>query len=173
MKTIAIKRAFAIIVIAAIAFANTSAQRDRKNERIDTKKELKVKVKKQPKKTNAYTYRNYNYLHQYNAKPIIVAHSYYPEQRVYKQRIPQPYKSHLRVQIPKDFVALHIDGERYFVNKGQYFKHVPNRGFIMVERPRHIKILPAGAVRVRINGNFYFRYHNIYFKWTPRGYRIV
>lgn len=154
----------------AFTLSGVEAQKKGKNNKHNI-----VSVKVEPNRhNNSYSYHNYNYIPRHSQQRVMYASNHScKNNHVYTHRIPQPHNSHLRVTLPKGFVAMHINGEKYFVNNGQFFRHIKNRGFVLVERPHHIKTLPAGAIKVRINGDFYFRYHNIYFKWTPFGYRVV
>lgn len=120
-------------------------------------------------KNNAHAYvhvpNNYNYI----PNRVVVVPGHYN----FTRRVPAPKPPVLTVRLPEGFFAVNLDGIKYFVHNGIYYNHHAERGFIAVNHPVYVRHIPAGAVKVRINGKTFYRYHSIYFTWTPRGYRIV
>jgi len=177
MKTKVNYRVLAMMLMVAFTLSGVRAQERNRARSNDNKKENRNEKVEQKKHNSTYTYKNYNYTnnHHKNNGPVVFNNRpvKYKNDRVYHKRLPVQRHPQLVVNTPRNFLAVHIDGCRYYVNEGRFYRHIPERGFVLVERPAHIKVLPAGVVKVRINGNFYFRYHNILFEWTPWGYRIV
>ena len=177
MKTTANYRTLAIMFIATFICSGLRAQnRNRVNSDADRIGNRNEKVE-QNKHNTSYTYKNYNYSNYHHKKngPVVFNNRpvKFKNQPVYHKRLPVQMHPHLLVQQPGNLVAVHIDGFRYFVNNGRFYRNIPGKGFVLVERPAHIRELPAGVVKVRIKGNFYFKYQSILFEWTPWGYRIV
>ena len=173
MKTIAKYRVLVIttMLVFTLTGVTTAQKRGSNHNRNDHKKEVHKPVKVEVKhNSNAYKYKNYNYT-DYHGRTIYTRHN--PVVVYRHNKVPVRYTPHLVVNKPGAIVAMHLDGVKYFVDNGRFFRHYPNRGFVMVNRPAYVKHLPAGVVKVRLNGRFYFKYHNVYFEWTPLGYRIV
>ena len=177
MKTKINYRLFAMMLMVAFTLPGVEAQERDRTRSNNNKKENRNERVEQKKHNSAYTYKNYNYTgnHHKNNGPVVFNNRpvKFKNERVYRKRVPVRTQPHLVIKPPRNFLAVHIDGCSYFVHDGRFYRHIPNQGFVLAERPTHIKVLPAGVVKVRINGNFYFRYHNILFEWTPWGYRIV
>ncbi|MFB6316970.1 hypothetical protein [Saccharicrinis sp. FJH54] len=178
MKTITKYRVLAMVLMVAFTLSGVKAQeRNRARSNNHNTRDNRHEKVEQRKEQSTYKYKNYNYTgnHYKNQGPVVFNNRpvKYKHQRTYHKRLPVQTRPHLVVKPPRNFMAVHIDGSRYYVHNGMFYRHIPNRGFILVERPTHIKVLPEGVVKVRIKGNFYFKYHNILFEWTPWGYRIV
>ncbi|MDX9880857.1 MAG: hypothetical protein RBS73_02250 [Prolixibacteraceae bacterium] len=72
------------------------------------------------------------------------------------------------------FVFHHKHG-RYYYYDGHFCDYRPGIGYIVVDIP-YLTIfseLPFHCTRVRIHGNVYYRYGNLYFEALPIGYRLV
>jgi hypothetical protein len=63
----------------------------------------------------------------------------------------------------------------YYYHHGRFYRYHPLRGYYMVGIPSNVvfSYLPVGYEEVFIGGYPYYRYGEVYFEYSPWGYRIV
>lgn len=108
---------------------------------------------------------SYNY--NYNHHPVHFTHNYYMERRMHR------YPS-FTLNLPNQFFGFHIDGVRYYHNDGYFYtRHPQHSGFVLTRLPNYFRHIPAGSVKVILDGRVYFRYNNLFFRHTIFGFKLV
>ena len=97
-------------------------------------------------------------------------HSKYHHPKTYSTwNFPAPWK-----YASKAIVFRHNHGDYYFYNT-RFYRYDPFRGYYVVNFPNGVVFtyLPFGCNEVMINGRIYYRYGDVYFEYTPIGYRMI
>ena len=159
--------------------ARTSLNYDRRNTQsrstANSNQGRFIERETKPKK-QTYTYSGNDYK---NDK------SYYHKQNAYN-------KKHNNVHIHKHYykkyyhpspwtyynypvVFYHHNFGEYFYYGGRFYRYDWRHGYFTVDMPTHVYFdtIPQGYRRVYINGRVYYQYHDILFRYTPHGYKIV
>jgi hypothetical protein len=102
-------------------------------------------------------YDNWNYLHYDH--PMTYSNWHFPA--------PWKYARHARV--------FRRDCGDYYYYQGNFYRYHPSLGYFIINFPADVifTFLPAGYEEIYIDGRLYFRYGDIYFEYTPEGYRII
>jgi hypothetical protein len=72
-------------------------------------------------------------------------------------------------------VFYHNDFGEFFYHSGRFYKYHWKHGYYTIGIPTHVyfRTIPHGYRRVYIDGRLYYQYHDIYFRHTPFGYKVV
>ena len=64
---------------------------------------------------------------------------------------------------------------RYYCHDGHFFRFRRGIGYVLVDMPFgfSFEYLPHGYERVYINGYLYFRVGNLFFEYSPFGFKLV
>ena len=70
--------------------------------------------------------------------------------------------------------AVVVSGNRYYYDQGVFYTGYPGN-YVVVDAPYGAVIydIPIGYEQVEIEGNNYYRYHNVYYRHNHRGYEVV
>lgn len=111
-----------------------------------------------------HQYVKHNVHHTY-----VNTYSYHHPKTYYTWHYPAPWKyaSHA--------IVFHHNHGNYFYHHGGFYQYHPAKGYYRVGVPTGMvfEYLPVGYKRVYIGGQLYYRYGDIYFEYSPWGYRIV
>ena len=87
---------------------------------------------------------------------------------------PRPVKPSMAVPQKDELVAVWLDGERYLLEDGEYFR-MARTGRVWAETPvgASIKVLPIGAITIWHENSEYFEFAGGYFRRSPSGFTVV
>jgi hypothetical protein len=77
------------------------------------------------------------------------------------------------IPLPNGFLDVSVGRDHYYMRRGIYY-HRGSHGMMVVRPPRGaiIRTLPPYCPRFFINGLFYYRYGDVYYRQVPEGYVI-
>ena len=72
-------------------------------------------------------------------------------------------------------VFYHSNIGEFYYHSGRFYRYDWRHGYFTVDMPTHVyfSTIPHGYRRVFINGRQYYQYHDILFRHTPHGYKII
>jgi len=130
-------------------------------------------------KQQTYTYKSNDYN---NHKP---KNNTYHKQKVYHKKHhnaynkPYHYKKYYHsspwTYYNYPVVFYHANFGEFYYHSGRFYRYDWRHGYFTVDMPTHVYFnrIPQGYSRVYINGRLYYQYHDIFFRHTPHGYKIV
>ncbi len=71
--------------------------------------------------------------------------------------------------------TMHHRGGKVFYYGGHYYEYHPRHGYIMINMPVNYVFndLPYGCRKVWIDGHYYYRHENVFFKPSVHGYVVI
>ncbi len=122
---------------------------------------------KHPKIKTGSSHSSWN--NNYNYRPVNLGHG-----QNYHKPHPQNRYPHLTMNLPGGFYGFHIDGIRYYHHDGYFYtRHPHHNGYVLTTLPKYFRHIPAGSIKVVIDGRVYFRYHDLFFRHTVFGFKLV
>jgi hypothetical protein len=123
------------------------------------------------KQSNYYLNGNQNYAKEYHhyVHSHINTYSYHRPVTYHTWHYPAPWE-----YAPHAIVFRHDHGN-YFFHHGRFYRYHPVRGYYRVDIPSTVRFrnLPVGYEEVFIGGGMYYRYGEVFFEYSPWGYRIM
>lgn len=120
-------------------------------------------------KMYSYTGKNHQYKNHDGPHAYVNTYSYYRSGTYYTWQYPAPWK------YARHAIVFHHNHGNYFFHHGRFYQYHPARGYYRVGVPTGLvfEYLPTGYREVRVGGQLYYRYGNIFFEYSPWGYRII
>ena len=122
---------------------------------------------------NADKKKSQTYSHGY-----VKEHHYYHHTGTYSYHRPTTYHT-WQYPAPWEYASHAIvfrhDHGDFFFHHGRFYRYHPVRGYYRVAHPSTIVFdyLPVGYEEVFIGGGLYYRYGEVFFEYSPWGYRMV
>ena len=151
--------------------ARTSLNYDRRNTTASNQGRFIERETNPSKQTYTYKSNDYNNTGYKKQKWYNKHHHTYNKHYYYKNHYhPSPWTYY---NYPVVFYHSNF-GEFYF-HSGRFYRYDWRHGYFTVDMPTHVyfSTIPHGYRRVYINGRLYYQYHDILFRHTPHGYKIV
>lgn len=136
-------------------------------------------IEREPKpKKQTYTYKSNDYKnHKPKNKSYNKHNWYHKKHHAYKK--PYYYKKHYHTS-PWTYynyptVFYHANFGEFYYHSGRFYRYDWRHGYFTVDMPTHVyfNTIPHGYRRTYINGRLYYQYHDVIFRHTPHGYKIV
>lgn len=111
-----------------------------------------------------HPYEKHNGHHNY-----INVYSYHHPGTYNAWHFPAPWK------YARHAIVFHHNHGNYFFHHGRFYQYHPSRGYYRVGVPAGLvfEYLPSGYKKIYIGGQLYYRYGEIFFEYSPWGYRII
>ena len=153
--------------------ARTSLNYDRRNTSSSNQGRFIERESIPEKQTYTYKSNSYNnHNHKYKKQKKYHKHHHHAYHKHYykKHYHPSPWTYY---NYPVVFYNSNF-GEFYYHN-GRFYRYDWRHGYFTVDMPKHVyfNTIPHGYRRIYINGRMYYQYHDILFRHTPYGYKIV
>ncbi len=181
MKAINSMKMTAVAVVASLALvtfspAQAQERREQKATRVYEQPKNERKLN-EPREAYSYTHSDNrrDVSRRDNGKHNRHAYGHSKHKHVAKHQVvvydrPHHQKIVYR-KMPKRAVAVRLDNSDFYFYSGQFYKNSVH-GFYVVETPRHVRYLPHGTVQVWVNGAPIYKFHDIVFIPTPKGFRV-
>jgi hypothetical protein len=123
------------------------------------------------KKPQTYSHSNPNngYAKEHHYYHHTSTYSYHRPITYHTWHYPAPW------EYARHAIVFRHDHGDFFFHHGRFYRYHPVRGYYRVAHPSTIvfNYLPIGYEEVFIGGGLYYRYGEVFFEYSPWGYRMV
>ena len=135
-------------------------------------------IEREPKQ-QSYTYKSNDYNNHKAKYNTYKKHKVYHKKHHNTYHNPYHYKKYYHsspwTYYNYPVVFYHRNFGEIYYHSGMFYRYDWRHGYFTVDMPTHVYFnrIPQGYRRVYINGRLYYQYHDIFFRHTPHGYKIV